>query len=204
LNDDGTAEIGTIVEAIEQVISLQQNTDIPAVINLSLGADIGTTAYTALDQAVDAASAAGIVVVAAAGNQGIDASTVTPAHAESAITVGAYDQLGIFASFSNYGETLDILAPGVDVFTLGISAGGNVVGTLMSGTSLAAPHVAGAAALYLSYYPEASPVEVRNALIDASRAQSLAVPAHTTSRTLWVGENFPLSSGSLLSRLFGR
>ena len=67
---------------------------------------------------MQAAIESGIVVVVSAGNQGIDASTVTPAHVEEALTVGAYNMLNEFAPFSNYGPTVDLLAPGVDILAI--------------------------------------------------------------------------------------
>ncbi len=157
------------------------------VINMSFGADIGTTEYNALDLAVQAAIDAGITVVIAAGNEGIDASTITPAHVADAITVGAYDVYNRFAYFSNYGPIVDLQAPGVDILSTGNGTKGSWKGVLMSGTSTAAPHVAGAAALYLSQHPSASPAEVREALLANAIDIVHGAPVNTTTRSVWVG-----------------
>ena len=157
------------------------------VINLSLGADIETTEYNALDMAIEAAVGVGVTVVTAAGNEGIDASTITPAHTADAITVGAYDANHQFAWFSNYGPTVDILAPGVDVSSLGLYPNGNLAYVWMDGTSQAAAHVAGAAALFLAEHPNASPQQVRDALVASGLATIEGVPAGTTNLTVYVG-----------------
>ena len=128
------------------------------------------------------------MVVVSAGNQGIDAATVTPARVEEAITVGAYDVLNGFASFSNYGAAVDLLAPGVDILAISNDKKHKAPHKLMTGTSFAAPHVAGAAALYLSQHPTATPAEVRSALLKDAREIVWGVPAGTTTRSVWVGD----------------
>ncbi|MEO1632423.1 MAG: S8 family serine peptidase, partial [Bacteroidota bacterium] len=125
-----------------------------------------------------------------AGNDGADASTYSPAHVAEAITVGAYDQENRFASFSNYGPSVDLLAPGDLVVSLThlpaeASAGESI---LMSGTSMATPHAVGAAALYLHQHPNATPLAVKAALLGYSREGVHGVPANTTTRTLHVGD----------------
>lgn len=185
LNDDGTTDVSVVVAAIEEIIAWKQVYPYkPAVVNLSIGENIGTNAYTALDEAVEAALDAGIIVVAAAGNYGTDAINVTPAHVEGAITVGSFDVNGIFSSFSNYGSMVDLLAPGEAVISLGIHQEGP---KSMSGTSMAAAHVTGAAALYVAQHPLASPLEVRTALLDAARDFVVGEPAGTTNKSVWVG-----------------
>ena len=187
LDDNGETVLSDVIVAVEYVISRkQQNPNRPVVINLSLGADIKTTEYNALDMAVEAAVGVGVTVVTAAGNEGIDASTITPAHAADAITVGAYDAYHQFARFSNYGPTVDILAPGVDVSSLGLHPNGNLARVWMDGTSQAAAHGAGAAALFLAEHPNASPQQVRDALVASGLATIEGVPAGTTNLTVYV------------------
>ncbi len=187
LGDNGTGDVSQVIAAIEYLTAQKlANPSTPMVVNLSLGENVGTASYTALDDAVAASTATGVVYIVAAGNQGIDAVNIAPAHAAEAITVGAYDPLGTFASYSNYGAALDLLAPGTDVVSLSVSANGAGVPVLMSGTSMAAPHVAGAAALYLSQHPMATPQEVRDALVDAGQAVISGVPGGTTTKTVWV------------------
>ena len=190
LDENGETEMSNVIAALEEVLEIQENySGTPAVVNISFGADVGTTEYTALDEAVESLGDQGNVVVVSAGNEGIDASTVTPAHAQGAITVGAYDVYNRFAPFSNYGTSVDILAPGVDILSLGtLDADLSLLtGVTMSGTSMAAPHVAGAALLYLSQNRKASPNRVRSALLRASKDVITYSPANTTSKTVWLG-----------------
>jgi subtilisin family serine protease len=138
----------------------------PAVANMSL---VSAIDY-ALDTAVTNMAAAGVTVVVAAGNGDangipIDACNTSPARAPGTITVGAIDINDIRASFSNYGPCLELFAPGVDIMSASITGS---YGILMSGTSMASPHVAGAAALYLQQYPWASRSSVRNALVNTA------------------------------------
>lgn len=194
LDSNGEAELSTAIAAVEYLTNLKaENPTMPIIANISFGADIGTTEYNALDHAVAAAVAQGVVVIVAAGNEGIDASTVTPAHVREAITVGAFESTpAAFASFSNFGDVVDILAPGVDILSMSTEAGRAAPPALMSGTSTAAPHVAGAAALLLARAPALTPAEVQDAIVSAAQARNLTIygaPANTTNLSLWVAES---------------
>uniref|UniRef100_A0A8H7KC05 Peptidase S8/S53 domain-containing protein n=1 Tax=Bionectria ochroleuca TaxID=29856 RepID=A0A8H7KC05_BIOOC len=101
------------------------------VVNMSLGGGFSQ----ALNDAADAITKAGIFLAVAAGNEGADASTSSPASAESACTVGATDKTDGFASFSNFGELVDVLAPGVAIESVKVGGGS----TSLSGTSMASP-----------------------------------------------------------------
>lgn len=115
-----------------------------AVINMSLGG-----VYTqSVNDAVKAATDAGITVVAAAGNDNADISSFSPASAPSAITVGAIDQQDQRADFSNWGPGVDVFAPGVLVLSAYNGSDGD--SAWMSGTSMATPHVAGLAAYFIA------------------------------------------------------
>lgn len=158
--NDGT--LSSILGGLDWVIE-DHDAGEPAVINMSLAAT-ASESTAPLETGVRAAIADGIVVVVAAGNAwpAEDACTSTPANIPEAITVGATAEGDTIAPFSNVGTCVDILAPGVDI----VSADnfGDTLSRVISGTSQAAPHVAGAAALYLSKHPNASPARVAREL----------------------------------------
>lgn len=132
------------------------------VANLSLG---GT--YNAqLDAAVRNSIASGVTYAVAAGNEGLPAGLYSPAYVPQAITVGATDAKDRRAGFSNYGSAVDLFAPGVSITSAGITS--DTARTTWSGTSMATPHAAGAAALYLSDHPRATPAQVGKALVKAA------------------------------------
>jgi len=131
----------------------------PAVVSASLG---GPGKVRSTQTAIDTAVEAGVTVVVAAGNENQDACGFTPAYIPSAITVGATEEDDDRSSFSNFGTCVDIFAPGTDI----VSAGkrGDNARTSMSGTSMACPHVSGAAALLLSSDKSLSPRAVAEQL----------------------------------------
>lgn len=136
------------------------NHQAPAVVNLSLSLPDVAVGAGAVRDATLAAMAAGITVVASAGNDGVDACHTYPAAIPGVIAVGASDRADRRWASSNHGPCVSVYAPGVDIpSALGTSSSG-----LKTGTSMAAPHVTGAAALYLGWYPDASPSELALAL----------------------------------------
>eukprot|EP00500_Bicosoecida_sp_ms1_P002909 CAMPEP_0203812276 /NCGR_PEP_ID=MMETSP0115-20131106/4056_1 /ASSEMBLY_ACC=CAM_ASM_000227 /TAXON_ID=33651 /ORGANISM="Bicosoecid sp, Strain ms1" /LENGTH=579 /DNA_ID=CAMNT_0050721119 /DNA_START=163 /DNA_END=1898 /DNA_ORIENTATION=- len=153
-----------------------------AVINLS----IGTPYSVAFNSALAACLDDGIVVVAAAGNSGVAACSYSPASAEAALTVGASNVVDGHAAFSNNGPCVDVLAPGVDVRSAGVTSPlGTAHGT---GTSMAAPHVAGAAAALLQMHPTAPASLILSTLVchaTAGAIDAATVPDGTTSRLLF-------------------
>jgi hypothetical protein len=130
-----------------------------AVVNMSLGGG----ASDILDNAVAELVSLGITVVVAAGNDSTLACEVSPARESTAITVGATDNTDTRAFFSNYGSCVDIFAPGYDIE--GASIDPTYDSVSKSGTSMASPHVAGAAAIAVTTFPSASPAQVINLLI---------------------------------------
>jgi subtilisin family serine protease len=165
----------------------------PAVLNMSLE---GTGASTAFDQAVAAALDAGITVVVAAGNAGDDACASSPSRVAGVLAVAASDRADGFAPFSNRGSCIALAAPGVDVASAW--AGSDREVRVMSGTSVAAPFVSGAAALYLAQHPSANPDEVRAALVTHATSGALTgVPIATPNRLLAV--DFLQGAGTGLS-----
>jgi subtilisin family serine protease len=140
----------------------------PAVANMSLGGGISS----ALDTAVRNSIADGVTYAIAAGNSNANACNASPARVAEAITVGATTSSDVRASFSNYGTCLDIFAPGQSI-TSAWSTSNNATRTI-SGTSMATPHAAGVAALYLQDNPGASPAAVRTALVNLSTTNVIA------------------------------
>lgn len=163
LDNSGSGTYSGVIAGIDWVAAHADTIDVA---NMSLG---GSNSQ-ALNDAVEAAVASGVVFVVAAGNENIDACSKSPASAPNAITVsalddrdGTLDATDSFASFSNYGSCVDMIAPGVLIESTWKGGGYKII----SGTSMASPHVAGAAALYIANHPGLSPQDVTNALISA-------------------------------------
>ncbi|GAA3080136.1 S8 family peptidase [Streptomyces rectiviolaceus] len=169
LDDAGS---GTTAQVIAGIDWVTKNAKKPAVANLSLGG----TANAQLDAAVRNSIASGVTYTVAAGNDGLPAFLFSPARVKEAVTVGASDIKDAKASFSNWGSSLDLFAPGVDI-TSAWNTNDSATDTI-SGTSMASPHVAGAAALYLADHPSATPAAVSKALADR------AVPGKVTGAGL--------------------
>ncbi len=193
LGDDGLGDVSQAIAAVEYITAQKlANPSKPMVVNMSLGDDVLTTDYTALDKAIQTSVATGVVYVIAAGNHGTPVDTRTPAHVTEAITVGAFGAGGDFASFSNYGAAVDLLAPGVSVVSLSPSGGP----VQMTGTSMSAAHVTGAAALYLAQHPSASPAQVEQALVASAGSFVSGTPSGTTNKSVWVGQSPMISTMS--------
>ncbi|WP_419183778.1 S8 family peptidase [Streptomyces albidus (ex Kaewkla and Franco 2022)] len=172
LDCNGSGTVAGVVAGVDWVTA---NAVKPAVANMSLGG----SASDALDGAVRNSIASGVSYALAAGNgdfigRPVDACTVSPARVTEAITVGATDNTDTRASFSNYGTCVDVFAPGVDV-TSSWNTDDSATNTI-SGTSMASPHTAGVAALYLADHPDASPTEVRDALVANATSDKVQDP----------------------------
>jgi subtilisin family serine protease len=204
LDKDGAGAISTIIKGIDYVTQHASEID---VVNLSFGCECNSPA---LDAAINNSVQAGITYVVAAGNEHKDASTSSPASNPNVITVSAIaDSDGkcggigpptkhgnddTLADFSNFGKAVSIAAPGVNILS---TYKDNSYATL-SGTSMASPFVAGAAALYKASHQSASPSEVRSALISDGSTSSTACdgdghgyfkgePSNTHEPLLYVG-----------------
>ena len=150
----------------------------PAVVNMSLGGPVDQ----ALDDAVKNSIAAGVTYVVAAGNSNQDACNFSPARTEGTITIGATTNTDSRASFSNYGACVNLFAPGFGITSAGIA--NDAATMVMSGTSMATPHVAGAAALYLENNPRATPADVNRALLENATANAVSDPGTGSPNTL--------------------
>jgi subtilisin family serine protease len=160
LNCAGSGSWSDVISGINYVAGTSTR---PAVANMSLGGPQNA----AVDQAVRTAVANGVFFAVAAGNDGADACGHSPAAAGTTSgvdTVAATDSSDAEASWSNFGSCVDIWAPGVSIYST-YKSGSYAT---LSGTSMATPHVAGGAALYLSSHPTASPGAVESALTNAA------------------------------------
>lgn len=156
----GYGAMAGVVYAVDWVTANHQPGQ-PAVANMSLSGGFSPAA----NEAVTASIADGVVYTIAAGNgdasgNGVDACGVSPASTPNAITVGASQRDDARTVWSNFGTCLDVFAPGADITSLWLSGTAN-----LSGTSMAAPHVAGAAALVLAAHPTWTPQQVRDKLV---------------------------------------
>jgi subtilisin family serine protease len=160
LGCDNAGSVAKIVAATDWVTA---NRDNPAVVNISITA-AGTSSI--METAIDNSVASGVTYVVAAGNNAWNACDYTPARTPSAITVGATSETDIRPNYSNYGPCLDLFAPGYMMTSAGIANDTDV--RVMSGTSMASPLVAGAAAIYLSANPGSNPAAVTQAILNNS------------------------------------
>jgi len=165
LGDNGFGTWTGVIAGMDFVVVNQQKTGKPSVVNLSLGGPRMDSVNMALDNAVSA----GITFVVAAGNNNDDSCNYSPSGASKALTVGASDignqngiQKDVRSTFSNYGTCVDIFAPGSNI--KGAWIGNHDATNIISGTSMAAPHVCGAAALLLGDQPSLTPEQVTELL----------------------------------------
>ncbi len=158
------------------VAGVPANTNVADIINMSLGGAVSCAPASTMQQAINDVLAAGKMIVVAAGNSNVEASTFTPAGCSGVITVGATDRNGNRAYYSNYGPRIDLMAPGGDTRS---NAANGVLSTINNnsygfkqGTSMAAPHVAGVLALMKSRKPSLTPAEALTILKETARPLS--------------------------------
>jgi subtilisin family serine protease len=165
----GSGNMSHAISGLDWVIAQKQaSPSTPMVVNMSIGSE----PMQAMDDAVTRAVAAGIVVVAAAGNDSTDACTHSPARAPKAITVGATARTDEVPAFSNTGRCVDLFAPGVGISSAYFGADNQFA--IASGTSMAAPAVSGAAALYLEANAGATAASVGTALVSNATSNALS------------------------------
>ncbi|GAA5152267.1 S8 family peptidase [Nocardioides marinquilinus] len=167
LDCSGSGSNSGVIAGMDWVAS---NASGPSVANMSLGGG----ASQATDDAVARMVARGVTVVVAAGNESQNACNVSPARAPSAITTGSTTNTDARSSFSNFGSCVDVFAPGSNITSAWYTS--DTATNTISGTSMASPHVAGAAALYLEANPSASPSAVANAITSTATTGTVTNP----------------------------
>ncbi|KAL7748823.1 hypothetical protein RI367_005736 [Sorochytrium milnesiophthora] len=159
LNADGSGPWSGIIAALNWIVNTAKQTKRPSVVNISISGPVSGP----LNAAVNAAVSAGVHVVVAAGNKGDDSCSYSPSSASNAIVVGAVGNSDTRSSFSNYGNCVTIFGPGERIQSAGTSS--PTASLLMSGTSMASPHVSGTLAVYLSQQPKLTPAQMKKLLL---------------------------------------
>jgi len=155
----GAGFTSSILTALDWVLA-NNPAGTPAVMSMSIGGPLQPLLNAGIKKLYDG----GILPIVAAGNSSDDACRYSPSSTPDAVTVGASDPNDVRAYFSNFGDCVDIFAPGTNIVSA--SATNPAGSATMSGTSMATPHVSGVAALYLAQHPAASPAQVAKALKD--------------------------------------
>jgi subtilisin family serine protease len=185
LDCDGFGSTSNVISGVDWVTSNRSN---PAVANMSLGGGVQTSLDTAVRNSVNS----GVVYTIAAGNSNVNADNSSPARVREALTIGAVDSSDTKASFSNYGMAVDLFAPGVNITSAWIGSDSDT--NTISGTSMAAPHVAGVVAMFLQSNTSATPLYVTSEIRrNASRNRVISPGANSDNGILYSAFNYSVS-----------
>jgi Subtilase family/FG-GAP-like repeat len=165
LDCGGFGSFSTVIAGVDWVTANHLS---PAVANMSLGGPADNATDTAVRNSINS----GVTYAIAAGNSATDASTQPPARVAEALTVAASDISDVMANFSNGGTVVDLFAPGVNITSAWI--GSDTATNTISGTSMASPHVAGVAALYLQSNPGSTPASVNAAIVNNASVNKIS------------------------------
>ncbi|MFI0374044.1 S8 family peptidase [Actinomadura sp. 1N219] len=187
LGCDGTGPNSSVLGGVDWIAA---NSTGPAVVNVS----VKTSRSTALTAAIQASVAKGYTYVAAAANDDADACQVGPANVPEVVTVGATNSDDARRSTSNWGRCLDLFAPGGGITSAWHT--GDTASNTISGTSMASPHVAGAAAIHLAAIPGITPAQIAQKIVaDATPGKVTGAGSGSPNRLLYVPPIAPTACG---------
>ena len=184
LDSGGSGSWSGVIDGMNWVATNHKFSKGPGTVNMSLGGSVNQSINDAVNDLVDA----GISVIVAAGNSDADACYYSPASAEKAITIGSTTITDQRSYFSNYGaDCMTMFGPGSDIK----SAWNNGLYNTISGTSMAAPHVVGVAALILGNDSNLTPAQVEDELLERAATDKISDPQNTPNKLLQIGEFIP-------------
>jgi len=185
LNGQGSGTNSGVISGINYAANTARSRGVPSVASMSLGGGYNA----AMNNAVASLVSSGVTTAVAAGNDNANACNYSPASTPSAITVGATStdasNRDIRSSFSNYGNCVDVFAPGSNIYSCGITS--NSAYATMSGTSMACPHVAGLAAVVLHKQPTLTPARVKEAIINDGNWDHITNPSTPNNVIIYNG-----------------
>ncbi|OAC98735.1 hypothetical protein MUCCIDRAFT_43544, partial [Mucor lusitanicus CBS 277.49] len=185
LNDEGTGSISSLLAGLQWVTTHAKSHKGKAIINMSLGMEVAGTASSAIkafNAAISAVVDSGVPLIAAAGNWGDDSCGILPAGNPDVYTVAASDKNDKFAYYSSWGKCVSIIAPGTDIKSTFIDS--NTSTEVLSGTSMASPHVAGVAALLINKLDNPTPANLYKELTKLATKNAITSVVKNTPNVL--------------------
>jgi len=185
LNGAGSGTNSGVISGVNYCCTSYRQRGVPSVASMSLGGGFNT----AMNNAVAALVSCGVTTAVAAGNDNANACNYSPASTPTAITVGATStdasNRDIRSSFSNYGNCVDVFAPGSNIYSCGITS--NTAYSTLSGTSMACPHVAGLAANILATNPNLTPARVKEEMLASGNWDHITNPSTPNNCIIYNG-----------------